>query len=126
MHLKFEHLAASSLLGTNDSPPRTNGKIQFDRKWEQQAFGLAIALAKKGHYEWEDFRQSLITSIGEWERTHDRSDTSWDYYERWLIALERLAVNSGIIDQNELAERTELMANTSACKNSQQVNEQEL
>ena len=126
MHLKFEHLAASSLLGTNDSPPRTNGKIQFDRKWEQQAFGLAIALAKKGHYEWEDFRQSLITSIGEWERTHDRSDTSWDYYERWLIALERLAVNSGIIDQNELAERTELIANTSACKYSQQVNEQEL
>jgi nitrile hydratase accessory protein len=116
MHLKFEHLAATSMLGRKDSPPRNNGKIQFDRRWEQQAFGLAIALAKKGHYEWEDFRQGLIKSIAEWERTHDTTDKTWDYYERWLIALERLAVSSGVIDQTELNERTEKMTHSSACK----------
>jgi len=116
MHLKFEHLATTSMLGTKGSPPRNNGKLQFERWWEQQAFGIAITLAKKGHYEWEEFRQSLISSIGEWENSHELSDRSWDYYERWLVALERLAINSGVIEQSELDERVDTMSNTTACK----------
>lgn len=63
---------------------------------------MAIALAKQGHYEWEDFRQQLITSIGEWESAHALDDPSWDYYQRWLLALERLMVESNLIDPDEL------------------------
>lgn len=105
MQIRFEHFAATSLLGGAESPPRQNGKMWFDRWWERQAFGMAIALSKKGHFEWEDFRQGLIQSIGEWERAHGEGDAAWSYYERWLIALERLAVQSGVVAPDELERR---------------------
>jgi predicted DCC family thiol-disulfide oxidoreductase YuxK len=60
MQVKFEQFAAASMLGSNDAPPRSNGELLFQRPWEGRAFGIAIALSKKGHYEWEDFRQESL------------------------------------------------------------------
>jgi len=116
MQLRFEHFAATSMLGDKDSPPRNNGKLYFDRWWERQAFGIAIALSKKGQYEWEDFRQSLITSIGEWEKTHDINDSSWNYYEQFLLALERVAVTSGALSSEEIEQRISDFSQSDACK----------
>ena len=67
---------------------------------------MALALSKQGRYEWEDFRQQLITSIAEWESAHPLDDKSWDYYERWLLALERLVVASGVVDEADWQART--------------------
>ena len=106
MQLRFEHFAATTLMGSEESPPRNNGELKFDRNWEGSAFGMAIALAKKGHYEWEDFRQELIAAIAEWEAKHDRDDPSWDYYQRWMLALERMAIEAELIDETELEQRT--------------------
>ncbi|VEP11364.1 Nitrile hydratase accessory protein [Hyella patelloides LEGE 07179] len=111
MQLRFEHFAATSLMGSEESPPRSNGELKFDRDWESLAFGIALALAKKGHYEWEDFRQELIAAIAEWESQHDLTDASWDYYQRWLIALERMAIESELIDETELEQRTAELLN---------------
>ena len=116
MQLRFEHFAATSLLGSGESPPRNNGELKFDRDWEGLAFGMALALAKKGHYEWEDFRQELIAAIEEWESEHERDDPSWDYYQRWTIALERLAIESELIDPEELERRTAELIN---CKHNE-------
>lgn len=111
MQVKFEQFAATSMLGSQDAPPRSNGELLFQRPWEGRAFGMAIALSKKGHYEWEDFRQGLIVSIAEWEATHCKDDPDWDYYQRWLLALERLALESNLLDPEELNQRTaELLA----------------
>jgi nitrile hydratase accessory protein len=67
-------------------------------------------LSKKGHYEWEDFRQELITAIAQWEATHCKDDLSWDYYQRWLQALEQLVFEFNLIDADEWEKRTiELM-----------------
>ena len=107
MQTKFEHFAATSMLGSKDSPPRNNGALHFDRDWEGRAFGLALALSKEGHYEWEDFRQGLIASIAEWEAENTRDDPSWDYYQRWFIALERLVLDCNIVNADELQARTE-------------------
>ncbi len=111
MQLRFEHFAATSLMGSDESPPRNNGELKFDRDWEGFAFGIAIALAKQGHYEWEDFRQELIAAIAEWEAKHDREDPSWDYYQRWSIALERMAIEAELIDATELEQRTAELIN---------------
>ncbi len=111
MQLRFEHFAATSLMGSEESPPRNNGELKFDRDWEGLAFGMALALAKKGHYEWEDFRQELIASIAEWEAEHSLEDESWDYYQRWLLALERMAVEAELIDETELEQRTAQIIN---------------
>ena len=105
MFTKFEHFAATSLMGTRESPPRHNGQLYFQRDWEQAAFSIAIALSKQGHYEWETFRQHLMAAIGEWEATHKLDDPSWDYYQCWLSALEKLAIESGIIDRDKLDKR---------------------
>lgn len=106
MQIKFEQFAAASMLGREDAPPRSNGELLFQRPWEGRVFGMAIALSKKGHYEWEDFRQGLIASIAEWEAAHCKDDPDWDYYQRWLLALERLALASNLLDSTELDQRT--------------------
>ncbi|MEO0949184.1 MAG: nitrile hydratase accessory protein [Cyanobacteria bacterium J06641_5] len=103
MFTKFEHFAATSLMGSpEEAPPRKDGHLHFDRDWEKLAFGIAIALAKQGHYEWEDFRQQLIAKIGDWEAVHATDDPSWDYYQRWLLALEELIVESNVLEPGEL------------------------
>jgi nitrile hydratase accessory protein len=99
---RFEQFALTSMLGGEDSPPRLNGKLCFANAWERQAFGVALALSKGGHFDWEDFRQRLIAAIGEWEDTHALDDSSWSYYERWLTALERVVVEAGVVTPEEL------------------------
>jgi nitrile hydratase accessory protein len=106
MQVKFEQFAAASMLVDPNAPPRSNGELLFARPWEGRAFGMAIALSKKGHYEWEDFRQNLIGAIAEWEATHCKDDPDWDYYMRWLLALERLTLDSQLISPEELEQRT--------------------
>jgi nitrile hydratase accessory protein len=102
----FEQFAAASMIGSADAPPRSNGELLFQRLWEGRAFGMAIALSKKGHYEWEDFRQELISSIADWEKQHGEYDPDWDYYERWLLALEHLLFELDLLDRQELETRT--------------------
>ena len=90
MQTRFEHFAITSMLGQPDAPPRANGGLYFTSPWERRAFGMAVALARDGYFEWEEFRQGLISEIADWERTHALDDPKWDYYERWLAVLERL------------------------------------
>jgi nitrile hydratase accessory protein len=94
------------MLGTEEAPPRSNGELLFRRLWEGRAFGMAIALSKKGHYEWEDFRQGLISFIADWEAEHCRDDPDWDYYERWLLALEKIVLEAGLLSPEEIESRT--------------------
>jgi nitrile hydratase accessory protein len=53
---------------------------QFDHEWQRRAFGLALALAEFGHYDWEDLQQNLIQSIGEWEGAPGAGRGDWQYY----------------------------------------------
>jgi nitrile hydratase accessory protein len=105
MQTRFEQFAVTSMLGSSDTPPRLNGKLCFSQAWERQAFGVALALSKSGHFDWEDFRQKLISAIGEWEESRALEDPSWSYYERWLTALERLLVQEQIVTAEDLAAR---------------------
>lgn len=51
---------------------------------------MALTLVKEGHFEWEDFHQQLIRSIGEWEQLECGAQPPWDYYERFFEALKRM------------------------------------
>ena len=106
MYTSFEQFAAASMVGTEEAPPRSNGELLFQRLWEGRAFGMAIALSKKGHYEWEEFRQGLITSIAAWEAEHSKDDPDWDYYERWLLALETMLLETRLLSREEIEGRT--------------------
>mgnify|MGYP001281102312 CR=1 FL=1 len=108
MLTRFEQFAVTSMVGAKDHPPRANGTLCFASDWERAAFGVALALARDGHFEWEDFRQNLIAAIGDWERAHtvqgpDFNDPDWNYYEQWLTALEATMLQRGLATADELA-----------------------
>lgn len=91
------------------APPRDNGELVFATPWESRAFGVALALHDSGRIEWEDFRQALITEIGEWEGTHP-SGEGWSYYECWLRSLERMVSGQGLVGAGELRARAAVLA----------------
>jgi nitrile hydratase accessory protein len=105
MQSRYEHFAVTSMMGSPDRPPRTEGALQFSHQWERTAFGVALALSRDGHFEWEDFRQHLIAAIGDWEGSHEINDPSWNYYDQWLNALEALVVAAGLARPDEIAPR---------------------
>lgn len=97
MFTSFEQYAATQMLGQPDSPPKNEGRIYFSAPWQRTVFGLAMALAKAGHFEWEEFRQELIGYIAAWERDACGGQTTWDYYECYAAALLRLLERRGLI-----------------------------
>jgi nitrile hydratase accessory protein len=111
MFTQFEEFAVSSLTGTTVSPPKSNGKLNFQSDWTQTAFAIAIELSKQGFFEWEDFRQGMIDAIGEWEQTHELDDQSWNYYKCWTDVLERLILKSGLVESAELNEQIKSLLN---------------
>jgi nitrile hydratase accessory protein len=104
MFTRFEDYAASQMLGHADSPPRSQGRLLFGQAWQRQLFGLTLAVAKQGHFEWDEFRQHLIRAIGDWERLDCAAQPPWDYYERFLSALLQVLERHQVIIEGELAQ----------------------
>jgi nitrile hydratase accessory protein len=88
------------------SAPKRCDRLTFDEPWQSRAFGMVLALSEGKTIVFEDFRQSLIATIGQWEKGHDLHDETWEYYEQWLAAFEALAVTRGLITKTELDART--------------------
>jgi len=82
-----------------EAPPRKNGELVFDALWEGRTFGMAVTLSDRGLYPWRDFRASLIDVISACDAA---GDTATPYYERFLAALEHLAVDRGLVSAEEL------------------------
>lgn len=108
MFTQFEEYAATQMLGQLDSPPRSNGKLLFNGEWERTVFGIALALSKQGHFEWEDFRNNLINTIAAWEQQVCEENTRWDYYERYTMALIAMLEQCGILKPGELEQQLRL------------------
>jgi len=106
MTLSAGHADASYLLDSAGpaAPPRDNGELVFAAPWESRAFGVALALHDAGCIDWEDFRQSLIREIGDWEAAHP-SGEGWNYYECWLRSLERVVSSRGLVTADDLRAR---------------------
>ena len=82
--------------------PRRNGELVFDEPWEGRAFGLAVALNESGIYDWPDFSERLVE-----ETASDEQQGRYGlYYQRWVRALERLALDHSLITPTELDART--------------------
>lgn len=75
----------------------------FGADWQRRAFGVAVALSEFGHYPWNAFQQQLITAIGFWEAIPPPEQGSWEYYDHWLTALERVLVDNELVTEKELS-----------------------
>ncbi len=60
----------------------------FTEPWQARAFAIALALAERGSFEWEDFRQRLIASITRADANESQGGSAPEYYACWLEALE--------------------------------------
>jgi nickel/cobalt transporter (NiCoT) family protein len=92
--------------------PRERGEVTFDAPWELHTLALGVAAHGAGGYRWPDFQQMLTDSIRCWEAAGPER-SQWQYYERWLHALERLLAGCGVIDLAELDERSQAELATS-------------
>lgn len=76
----------------------------FAEPWQAQAFALAVKLSQQGYFTWKEWTETLAAEIQAAAARGEPDDGS-KYYEHWLAALERLAVQKGLTDPAALLER---------------------
>lgn len=69
--------------------------LVFHADWEARVFALNTALIRAGTYTLDEFRDAI-------ERMPAADYLAASYYERWLSALETLAVEKGIVERSDL------------------------
>ncbi len=105
--MEMRRLEAKTLRALRQTAlPLKDGEPVFSSPWESRAFSVARALYERGVFtDWEEFRSRLIAEIADWERANQGSPEKWNYYERWLAALERLVVEKGVLSRPEIDAR---------------------
>jgi nitrile hydratase accessory protein len=104
LHDSLEHLMRSHSIEP--------GEVVFAEPWQARAFALVLALAERGHLNWEDFRRGLIEHIAKAERA---AGAEGDYYGSWLKALEAQLGASSLATTPEIEQRAaDLAANPPA------------
>lgn len=82
------------------APPRRNGELVFEAPWQSRVFGLCGAIVETCFAgDREPFRQQLIAVIA--------ADPDRPYWESWTIALQRLVVETGLLDEDSIEQHLE-------------------
>ncbi len=90
--------------------PRRNGELVFEEPWQSRAFGIVLALAENKTCDYEEFRQRLMATIGHWDKKNAATPGDvYHYYEHWLASLERLVTERGLLSEDEIRHRAELL-----------------
>jgi nitrile hydratase accessory protein len=87
-------------LPADAAPPRSNGEPVFDAPWQSRAFGMVVSLHERGAFEWDAFRDRLAEEL-----RVSGSDGATGYYESWVRAFHRLAVEDGLLGAAEVEAR---------------------
>ncbi|PYM43637.1 MAG: nitrile hydratase accessory protein [Candidatus Rokuibacteriota bacterium] len=84
--------------------PKDDAGPVFREPWEAQAFGMAVALAERGTFTWNEWARYLADEITA-ARARGEADDGSRYYHYWLAALEKIVADKGLVAQNELLTR---------------------
>ena len=80
------------------APPRRNGELVFEAPWQSRVFGLCAAIVETCFAaDREPFRQHLIATIA--------AAPERPYWDSWTIALQRLVVEAGVLDEPTIERR---------------------
>lgn len=76
----------------------------FGAPWEAQAFAMTLALHARDVFTWKEWAHALALVIAE-AKQRGEADTGEDYYRHWLLALERIAADKGLVTDISLRQR---------------------
>lgn len=85
--------------------PDEDGPV-FREPWEAQVFSLVLALHEQACFSWDEWAAALAEAISEAQQAGD-ADAGDTYYQHCLCALEKLIVNKGLSNQQELQNRAD-------------------
>jgi nitrile hydratase accessory protein len=93
--------------------PTEDGDPVFEAAWQARIFGLSVSMrGEDGVFEWESFQQRLAEEIATEEAPEapgtgasTGEDLERDYYRQWLAAFERLLLEEGHLDREQLQRR---------------------
>jgi len=81
----------------------------FAEPWQAEAFALAVRLSAQGHFTWKEWAAALAVEL-QADADLGVADDGSRYYQCWLTALERLAVEKRLTDAPSLAARKDAWA----------------
>ncbi len=82
------------------NPPRLNGELVFEQPWHARAFGLVMTLVDSGAFSYEQFQERLVAQV----------PAHTDYYDAWLVALEDVLADRGLVSAGDVSERAHALA----------------
>jgi len=78
----------------------------FAEPWQAEAFALAVALNQKNAFDWHEWVEVFSGQSGEPLVGNEKAIEA-AYYQRWLAALEAIAVGHGLVSTPEVDHRVE-------------------
>ncbi|MBI2150375.1 MAG: nitrile hydratase accessory protein [Acidobacteria bacterium] len=99
-------MRSSSKLADLPLLPRDENGPVFAEPWQAQAFAVVVELIDAGKLTQKEWAARLGAALREAEERGE-FDTGKRYYEHWLTALERLAVETKLTGWEDLAKERE-------------------
>lgn len=88
----------------SDSTLASPSEPAFAEPWQARAFALVMKLSEQGYFSRKEWAAALAHELS-CSAAHGVVDDGSRYYERWLAALETLAVEKGLTDHLTLGAR---------------------
>ena len=103
-------------IALNELPalPRDQEGPVFNEPWEAQAFALAVRLSEVGCFTWSEWAIALSREITAAQARGD-PDLGQTYYRHWLNALERICIDKGVVDREDMHWRLEAWRRAYLC-----------
>jgi nitrile hydratase accessory protein len=86
--------------------PRDQEGPIFKEPWEAQAFALAVRLSELGYFSWSEWVEIFSQEICSAREKGD-PDLGDTYYHHWLMALERICSEKGLVGRMDINRRKE-------------------
>jgi nitrile hydratase accessory protein len=97
-------------LPTETRQPRDSEGPVFREPWEASAFAMVVKLHENGHFDWSEWVKTLSQELAKEGDGKDKpiavnDDSAAHYYEYWLEALEKIAVEKTLLSKEAIDER---------------------
>jgi len=86
-----------------DLPLDADGPV-FKAPWQAHAFAMVMKLYEAGCFSWDEWAERLGKSIRQAQDAGD-PDLGNTYYDHWLVALEEIIEDKGLLNADSIVER---------------------